>query len=400
MALMILACETPPGVEVVLCDEAVSPVPFNEPWDLVGVSALTASATRAFEIADRFRSCGAPVILGGIHPSFRPEEALEHADSVFVGEADDGWKEVVEDVRNGRGLKPKYEAGGYPDLAGRPVPRRDLLVPGAYGVANTVMASRGCPHDCSFCSTTRFMGSRLRLRPPGEVADEIRSLRGRILIFTDDNLLAHKAWASELMEAIRPLRKRWVAQCSIEAAKRSELLASVKRAGCMGVLIGFESLSPENLRDVRKGVNNVDEYLEAVKAFHGRGLFVQGSFIFGLDADTPDSLRETVDFVFRARLEGANFSVLTPLPGTDVFKRFEKEGRITTRDWSLYDKLNVVYEPKGFDPEALQESVKAAYREVYSIRGIWKRVPLVSRNGPLAWLYNLNYRRGVRKGWD
>jgi radical SAM superfamily enzyme YgiQ (UPF0313 family) len=244
------------------------------------------------------------------------------------------------------------------------------------------------------------MGSRLRRRPVDEVAREVASLPGRLLIFTDDNLLAHKAWATDLMEALRPLRKRWVAQCSIDAARRAELLRAARRAGCMGLLIGFESLSPENLRDVKKGVNQAENYIDAVRAFHDAGLFVQGSFIFGLDGDTPDTVDETIDFVFRARLEGANFSVLTPLPGTEVFDRLEAEGRIRTHDWSLYDKLNVVYEPRGFTPEALQDSVKRAYRDVYSLAGIWRRVPLFSRNGLLAWGYNLNYRRGVMRGWD
>jgi radical SAM superfamily enzyme YgiQ (UPF0313 family) len=400
MALMILAAETPEGVEVVLADEATGPIPFDGGFDLVGISSLTASATRAFAVADRFRKLGVPVILGGIHPSFRPEEALEHADSVFVGEADDGWAEVVEDVRSGRGLEGRYEPGENPDLAGRPFPRRDLLPRKAYGVPNTIMASRGCPHDCAFCSTTKFMGKKLRRRPVEDVGREAASLDGRILIFTDDNLLAHRRWSLDLMEAIAPARKRWVAQCSIDASKRGEILVAAKKAGCMGVLIGFESLSPENLNDVRKGVNRVEQYLEAVRAFHDAGLFVQGSFIFGLDGDGENTLEETLDFVFRARLEGANFSVLTPLPGTDVFERLEAEGRIRTRDWSLYDKLNVVYEPRGYTPAQLQETVKTAYRRVYSLGGIWHRVPLLSRNGPIAWLYNLNYRRGIVRGWD
>ena len=244
------------------------------------------------------------------------------------------------------------------------------------------------------------MGRRPRRRPVEEVAAEVSSLAGRILIFTDDNLFAHKSWSLDLMATLAPLKKRWVAQCSVDAARRPDLLAAAKRAGCMGVLIGFESLSPDNLEDVRKGVNRSDRYLDAVDAFHDAGLFVQGSFIFGLDGDGPATLDETLNFVFRARLEGANFSVLTPLPGSDVFKRLEEEGRIKTFDWSLYDKLNVVYEPKGYTPEDLRETVKTAYRRTYSLGGIWRRVPLFRRNGPIAWLYNLNYRRGVSRGWD
>jgi radical SAM superfamily enzyme YgiQ (UPF0313 family) len=396
---MILAANTPPGFEVRIADEAAGPVPFDEPWDLVGISSITATAPRAWAIAAEFRRRRVPVILGGIHASFRPDEAAEHADSVFVGEADDGWAEVLDDAASGRGLKPRYEAKDHPELAGRPFPRRDLLAKGVYGAA-TVMASRGCPHGCSFCSTTRFLGRKLRLRPPAEVAAEAASLPGRILVFTDDNLFADKEWALSLLEAVAPLRKRWVAQCSFEASRRPDLLAAARRAGCMGVLIGFESLSAENLRDVRKGVNKAEDYLSGVQAFRDHGLLVQGSFIFGLDGDTRETFRETLDFVFRAKLGAANFAVLTPLPGTEVFRRLEEEGRIATTDWSLYDKLNVVFRPKHLTPEDLREGVKAAYREVFSLRGIWRRVPLLHRNGILCWLYNLNYRRGVMKGWD
>jgi len=395
--LLHLAANTPAGNEVRLADEAIAPVPFEEPWDLVGVSSITATAPRAYAIADEFRRRRVPVILGGIHASFLPDEAAAHADSVFVGEADVGWAEVVADAA-GRRLKPRYEAVDHPELAGRPWPRRDLLGKG-YGAA-TVMASRGCPHGCSFCSTTIFLGRRLRLRPPAEVAAEAASLHRRILVFTDDNLFANKEWALELTQALKPLGIRWVAQCSIDAARRTDLLHAARRAGCMGVLIGFESLSAANLRDVRKGVNRVEDYLDAVRAFRGEGLLVQGSFIFGLDGDTREVFRETADFAFRAKLGAANFAVLTPLPGTEVFRRLKEEGRIVTFDWSLYDKLNVVFRPLHLTPEELKEGVKNAYREVFSLLGIWRRVPLLRRNGILAWLYNLNYRRGVMRGWD
>ncbi len=384
-----------------LFDEGVEDFnPASVEADLAAISILTANAPRGYEIADRLRARGIPVIIGGIHASALPEEAGKHADSVFIGEAECGFRDVLEDMSGGRGLKPLYNPGRFCDPADIPIPRRDLLKPKAYGIPSTIMATRGCPYNCSFCSTTKFMGNRYRQRPVGHVVEELKSIGNRWFIFLDDNLLAAKGYAHDLMSAIAPLGKRWVAQTSMNAARDTDLLKLASKAGCMGMLIGFESLSEENLGDVRKGVNTASKFADAVRAFHEAGIFVQGSFIFGFDGDPPDIFSRTLEFVNSAPLEGANYSVLTPLPGTDLFKRLESEGRIKEKDWSKFDKLNVCFKPKNISPGDLMDSVKLMYRRTYSLSSIIRRLPWFRRQTPMALLFNLGYRRAVRKGWD
>ncbi len=401
-ALTVVAAHTPRDIEVGIRDEAVETLDMDElaAADLVGITSLTANAPRAYQIADELRRRGTKVVLGGIHASFMPQEASTHADSVLIGEAEGVWEQVCEDLKARRPLRRYYKANGFHSLENLPRPRRDLLRPKAYGVPFTIMASRGCVYDCSFCSTTRFMGNKFRVRPVKEVIAELEGWPGKFFIFLDDLLHAHRKYIRELLTAMIPLKKNFIAQTTINTADDPELLKLTAKAGGLGCLLGIESLSPENIRDVRKGISNkVEKYTERIKAFHDAGLMVQGSFIFGLDGDTPDVFRRTVDFAYEARLEACNFAVLTPLPGTDVYTRMHREGRITTYDWSLYDKLNVVFKPRGLTPEQLQEGVIGAYREVYSLRGIWRRLPLFRRATPAALLYNLAYRRGVYRGW-
>jgi radical SAM superfamily enzyme YgiQ (UPF0313 family) len=401
MGLLTLAALTPPSFEVRLIDEAVDLFdPDDLECDLAAVSLLTANAPRGYEIADRLRTRGIPVVLGGIHASMLPKEAAEHADAVGVGEGELLWRDMLSDFSSGRGLRPLYEADGFCDPAQIPIPRRDLLRTRAYGMPGTIMATRGCPYNCSFCSTTKFMGNRYRKRPVESVVQDLASIPQRWCIFLDDNLLASPKYARELLAAIRPLRKKWVAQSSMNVAKDTALLDMAAAAGCRGILVGFESLSMENLRDVRKGINKVDEFADAVSAFHRAGIFVQGSFIFGLDGDPPDLFERTFRFVEDTPLEGANYSILTPLPGTDLYNRLEDEGRITERDWSRYDKLNVCFAPKNISPADLIAGVKNIYRRTYAYRSMLRRLPLFRRQGILALFLNLAYRRGVYRGWS
>lgn len=397
----VAAC-APDTVEMVIRDEAIEPLDFDElaAADLVGVTSLTANAPQAYGIADRLRARGTKVILGGIHASFMPQEAIRHADSVCIGEAEGIFEQVCDDLVHERPLRRYYKAPRLALLDTLRPPRRDLLRSEAYGVPFTIMATRGCVYDCSFCSTTRFMGGKFRVRPVAEVAKEIAASPAPFFIFLDDLLHANKKYIRELLEAIAPLGKRWVAQTTINTAEDPELLRLTAKAGGAGCLLGIESLSPENIRDVKKGIpNKVELTADRIKVFHDAGLFVQGSFIFGLDGDTPDVFRRTVDFAFETKLEACNFAVLTPLPGTEVYTRLHAEGRITSYDWARYDKLNVVFEPRGMSAEVLQAGVVDAYREVYSLAGIWKRMPWFKRNSLLLMLYNLAYRRGVTRGW-
>jgi radical SAM superfamily enzyme YgiQ (UPF0313 family) len=407
MGLLTLGALTPQDIDVRLYDEAVDEFdPAGIECDLACISILTANAPRGYEIAGILRNRGIAVIIGGIHASMLPSEAARHGDSVYIGEAEVAWSEVLDDFTKGSGLKPEYGPGSFCSPEDIPVPRRELLKPRSYGVPATIMATRGCPYNCSFCSTTRFMGNRYRLRPVENVVEDIASFSKRWCIFLDDNLFANKRYAKDLMKAIAPHRKLWVAQTSMNASEDPELLSAARKAGCMGVLIGFESLSEANLKDVRKGINKVDSFKKAVDAFHDAGIFVQGSFIFGFDGDDKDIFDRTFEFVHEAGLEGANFSVLTPLPGTDLYKRLDDEGRIFEKDWAMFDKLNVCFEVRNFDKDDLVARVKALYRRTYSLRSIFKRLSLLSRRGIFsrqgltALAFNLAYRKGVYKRWD
>lgn len=403
--LACVAADTPEGVHIEIHDEAIKPLDMDDlaSADLVGVTSLTANAVRAYAIVDELRARGTATILGGIHASFMPHEAVEHADSVCIGESEGVWEEICEDVKAGRTLKKYYKAPTLTNLQQLKPPRRDLLDTARYGIPFTTMATRGCVYNCSFCSTTRFMGGKFRTRPVEEVVREIEQhATNKPFIFLDDLLHAHKKYIRELLTAMIPLKKRWVAQTTINTADDPELLALTREAGGLGCLLGIESLNEANILDVKKGISNkVEKTAERIEVFHNAGLFVQGSFIFGLDGDTPDVFDQTVQFALQTKMGAANFAVLTPLPGTDVYTRLHEAGRITSYDWDKYDKLNVVYQPKGLTPAELQQGVIDAYRKVYSLKGIatrlWPR--LNTLNGWFLTGYNLSYRRGIIKGW-
>ncbi len=403
--LACVAANTPEGIDIEIHDEAMKPLDMDDiaKADLVGVTALTANARRAHEIVDALRERGTQTILGGIHASFMPHEALEHADSVCIGESEGVWPQICEDVKAGRKLRKYYKAPTLTNLQALHPPRRDLLGSQGYGVPFTTMATRGCVYSCSFCSTTRFMGGKFRTRPIDEVIREIDEHAGsKPFIFLDDLFHAHRKYVRELLTAMIPLKKRWVCQTSINTADDPALLELTREAGGLACLLGIESLNAETLLDVKKGISNVvAQTATRIAAFHRAGLEVQGSFIFGLDGDISSVFDETVQFVFETKMGAANFAVLTPLPGTEVYTRLHHEGRITSYDWDKYDKLNVVYKPKGLTPTELQQGVMDSYRKVYSLKGIasrlWPRLNTI--NGWLLAGYNLSYRRGIRKGW-
>ena len=395
-ALPILAAITPPGVTVRLLDEAVEDVNLNLEADLVGLSSMTATATRAYALADHFRSRGIPVVMGGVHPSSLPEEALQHCDSVVIGEAEDLWPRVLEDAGASR-LKKTYQNSLPFPLEDLPAPRWDLLNARKYFIPQTVQVSRGCPVSCSFCSVSSYFGRSHRNRPLAQVLQEIKALPRKLFIFVDDNIAGDPTMAKDLFAAMIPLKKKWVAQASLSIADDSELLDLAARSGCIGLLIGFESLSPDVLRSIGKGVNLQRRYEEVIQKIHSRRIHIQGSFIFGFDGDTPEGIHTTVEFVKQARLTGVNYCHLTPFPGTRLFAELEKEGRILHRDWSKYDRQNIVFQPRHFNPESLQDQILWAYRQTYNWRSIWDRRPFSFQHISLYLALNFGYIKGVRK---
>jgi radical SAM superfamily enzyme YgiQ (UPF0313 family) len=396
MALPLLAALSPPGVEVRLIDEAVQDVDLNLEADLVGFSVMTATAPRAYRLADHFRSRGIKVVMGGVHPSSLPEEALQHSDAVVIGEGEFHWPRVLKDADQGS-LKRVYESSPSFPLDRLPVPRWDLLPAQRYFVPRTVQVSRGCPMSCSFCSVSSFFGRSYRHRPLSQVIEEIKALKKRLLIFADDNIAGNPEVAKELFAAMIPLKKKWVSQCSLSVADDPELLDLAARSGCIGLLIGFESISPAVLKSIGKRVNLHRQYQEAIRKIHARSIHIQGSFIFGFDEDTPESIPATVQFVKENRLTGVNYCRLTPFPGTKLYADLDREGRIIDRDWSKYDRQNVVFQPRNFDPLDLQEKIFWAYGQTYNLRSLWQRRPFSFQHFSLYLLLNFGYMKGLKK---
>ncbi|MCL5959015.1 MAG: B12-binding domain-containing radical SAM protein [Chloroflexi bacterium] len=394
--LAIVAALTPPDLEIGLTDENITAIDFEKRVDLVGITSTTRTANRAYAIADAYRAKGATVVLGGIHPTALPEEAAQHADAVVVGEAEETWPRLIADLREGQ-LKPFYRSHGRPDLVALPHPRRDLFAKNGYLLSNTVSTTRGCPFNCSYCSVSTFFGRTYRFRPVADIVREAECFRQRAVFFLDDNIVGNPRRAKELFRALIPLKLKWASQGSINMAKDQELLRLAAVSGCIGMFIGFESLSPDGLKSVGKSVNAVEEYEQAIRKIHSHGISIAGAFIFGLDQDDEDVFERTVRFAQKVRLELAQFNVLTPFPATALHERLEKEGRITSRDWSKYNLRTVVYEPKRMSAQRLQEGLNWSWREFYSFPSIWRRVGPFHNSLAMLWYLNGQFRTHLRR---
>lgn len=399
LTLTTIAALTPPKHEVRITDENIEDIDFEEDVDLVGLTAMTMHAPRAYEIAARFRSRGIPVVMGGIHASTIPEEAAQHVDSVVIGEAEGIWPKVLEDAEKGQ-LKPFYKADKFCSMVGLPRPRRDLLKKKAYHVASCVQTSRGCPFNCDYCTVSQFFGRKYRVRPVDEVIEEVKELEDDVFIFIDDNLVGDVKKAKELFTKLIPLGKKWGSQGSLTMARDRELLKLMQKSGCFAMFIGFESLSPEGLASVNKKSNKVEEYEEDIKILHDHGITIFGSFMFGLDTDDEGVFERTVRFCEKTKIELPVYFIITPIVGTPFFDRLEKEGRIIHKNWELYNGGNVVFKPRLMSETTLQEGYYWAYHETYSFNSIFRRVLHPSLPvGRLApdMLLNLAFRRMTKR---
>ncbi|MGE5578024.1 MAG: B12-binding domain-containing radical SAM protein [Syntrophothermus sp.] len=396
--LGMLAALTPPDWEVEVVDESVQPVDLDAPVDLVAITAITSVAPKAYQLADAFRARGARVVLGGIHASALPWEAAKHADAVVVGEAELSWPKVLADFKEGR-LAKLYECPDRPPLEGLPVPRRDLFDRRSYLTVNLIQTTRGCPHSCSFCSVTRFFGRSYRTRPIPEILKEVESLEGETVLFVDDNIVGKPAYAKELFRALTPYRLKWIGQSSLTIARDEELLRLAARSGCIGLFIGFESLAPHNLQEIGKNhVNNAERFKEFIEKIHSYGIGIEGAFIFGFDQDDRSVFERTVEFARKVKLAAAQFGILTPFPGTPLYEKLERAGRIIERDWSKYTISHVVFEPLQMTREALQNGFNWAYHEFYSYRSILERLFLgFKKNLGFFFPLNMSFRQIVAR---
>ncbi len=378
IGLPVIAALTPQDWDIKIIDEEQGEdVPYDEGWDLVGISSMTSQAARAYDIAAEFRQRGIPVVHGGSHPSVCPEEAAEHGDSVVVGEAEIAWPQLLRDWDCGRGTLKKIYQGAAPDDGWYVEPRRDLVKTSAMMNVVPMVATRGCPYTCSFCSVFSVFGRGYRHRPIEEVAQEIEKLvdKGhKYFVFLDDNIIGNPKWSREFFKRIAPLGIHWGGQSTLGVAKDPETIELARKSGCFSLFIGIESVNQLALRGVRKQFNKPTHYRDQVKVFHDNGIVIISGLIFGFDEDDAFVFERTVEVVDALRIGIANFSLMAPLPGTDFFKQMKAEGRLLTTDWSRYDGGQVVFKPKLLTPEQLQEGADWASREFYRTSRIFNRL--------------------------
>jgi len=409
LGLLVLAGLTPPEWEITVIDENVRRADYSampRP-DLVGITAFTSQANRAYEVARQFRGRGVSVVMGGIHATTCTEEALRYVDSVVTGEAESVWATVLADAQQGR-LQRTY-AGEHVSLAEVPPARHDLLAEGY--VFGSIQTTRGCPLNCSFCSVSAFNGTLYRHRPIASVIEELKSIREKWVLVVDDNLIgtnaAHIARAKELFRTMIRARvgKKWIGQVTINMADDDELLALAAQAGCQGVFIGFESLTAEGLKEVGKKSNLLQarDFRASVRRIHRHNILVVGSFILGLDTDKPGVGRRIAEAASDYGLDLLNVLFLTPLPGTRLWDRMVLEDRIAAgdfpRDWQYYTLSFPTARYKHFSWAQILEEMNACDRGFYSRRRILCRLAgsLLERRHPiLALVGNLSYRNNAR----
>jgi len=368
---------TPNDVDIRFYDDRMERIPYDEPTDLVAISVETYTARRSYQIASEYRRRGVPVVMGGFHPTLCPDEVSEYAESVVVGEAEESWPRLIDDFRRGC-MERMYRATGRPSL--RSVrPDRRIFRGKRYLPIGLVEAGRGCHFRCDFCAVQTVFKQTQTRRPLDEVIAEVASLRQsrRLFFFVDDNITSNLAEAKEFLRALATLNVRWVSQSSINAAHDEEFLDLLRQSGCQGVLIGFESLNPAALASMNKSFNTMRGGYEVALANLRRfGLRLYGTFIFGYDADTADSFRHATEFARAHRFYIAAFNHLTPFPGTPLYARLQREGRLLYDSWWLdrrYRYNHVPFQPATMSPEALAHHCLQARRTFYGWPSILRR---------------------------
>lgn len=397
--LLYVAAVTPSDVEVKVIDEAFEKIDFEEKADLVGITAQTPVIPRAYQIAEEFKKRGVPVVMGGVHASMLPEEALQHVDAVVIGEAEEVWPNLIEDLRKGQ-MGRIYQGNGFVNPSNLPLPKRELLNEKFYLPLKLIETTRGCPHHCDFCGVSKFFGFRYRNRPISEIDRELKTLfqkgpvmnpalkkiltlfskdlpyflKRRLLYIIDSNVAGDRRFALDLVSLLKEFDILWYGHAPVSIAFDQQLLAGFSESGCIALNIGFESFSTKNLQTMGKGFNQPSRYAEAVKRIHEHGIGIMGTFIVGLDDDDPGVFQRIIDFCNDSKLDWALTFIMAPYPGTDSFLRLEKEGRIFCRDWEKYDSLSAVFQPLLISVEELEKGMRRVWKEVFSPTSIYKRI--------------------------
>lgn len=374
LAMGVLSALTPAEWEVTFFDDRVEEIDYAMAADLVAISIETYSARRGYRIAERFRERGIPVVFGGYHATLCPDEAQAHADAVCVGEAETVWHEILADAVHGC-LKRRYDGGTATALENIRVDR-SLFTGKRYLPLSLIETGRGCPFKCNFCSIGAFYGSTYRRRPVHDILRELGEVEHDHVFFVDDNFTGDVASARELFAAVKPYGKKWMTQTSVTGLKDRNFVKEMAESGCLAVLIGFESLNSDNLKDMKKSVNRLDEYGAILENLREAGIFVYGTFVFGYPHDTPDLYEETVRFAIDSKMLIAAFNHLVPFPGTPLYAELESQGRMRYDRWWLSPEYyfgQVPYNPERVSAEQVELSCLEARKAFYSIPSILKR---------------------------
>lgn len=372
LGLATLAAYLSPDDEVELQDQHVEQLNLNDEPDLVVIQVYITNAYRAYKIADHYRAKGCYVILGGLHVTSLPEEASPHADSIFIGPGEETFPQFLKDFKEGTPQKQYFS--DKRTLEGIPPVRRDLIKRNLYLVPNSIVVTRGCPHHCDFCYKDAFFqgGKSFYTQLVDDALAEIDRLPGRHLYFLDDHLLGNSKFASSLFEGMKGMNRVFQGAATIDSILRGNLIEKAAEAGLRSIFVGFETFSSENLRQSNKKQNIKKSYEDAVHRLHDLGIMINGSFVFGLDEDNADVFKRTVDWGVNNGLTTSTYHVLTPYPGTNLYNQMEREGRILTKNWDLYDTRHVVYKTHNLTAEQLEEGYWWAYKEFYSWSNITK----------------------------
>ncbi len=378
--------------KVSLENENIRKICYDDKPDIVGISVTVDTLPRAVEIAKRFRMQGIPVVAGGIHittaTAFIPQDSF---DVLCIGAAEGTWPDILRDHQNGC-LQKIYRC--RKPLCGADIvsPAYDMVKPEEYLYCNVVHTSRGCPFRCDFCYNSGSDQKYLNREIEDVIAD-IKAVKSRHIMFIDDNFAGNPQWTRAFLKAITPMKLKWNAAGSINAAYDPELLDLMKESGCQGLFIGFESINPDSISDVHKVQNKTDSYEKAIRAIHDRGIMINASLVFGLDGDTPKTFDATLDWIVKNKIETVTSHILTPYPGTALYERMKAEGRIVTDDLSLYNTANVVFRPANMTAEELYDGYIRIYKQIYSLKNIIRRIP-EHRDQRAAFLaFNLLYRK-------
>ena len=396
LSLKLVAAATPPEWDVVLADELHEDIPFGEEFDVVGITAMTHQAVRAYQVGDRFRSLGIPVILGGMHATVLPDEALLHADAVVIGEVEPVWSRLLADLQAGK-LAPRYSSIPTGDTLLIPWSRTDILAGRKYLTTQTLQASRGCPYDCQFCTVTPYFGSSFRYRDPEDILAEMRTFDRKLTVLLDDNILGDPERARPILKGMAGMGLRWGGQANLRFAEDPELVRLLARSGCIGIFVGLESVAGAYANHPKTGSRYSQSDL--IKRVRDAGIVLEASMIFGFDDHDESVFETTIRYLEECRPSIPTLHILTPYPGTALFRQFDGEGRLLHKDWQRYDHNQVVFRPKLMSPEVLYQGWIAARREVYRWPSIFSRVMA----GKSAYFTNLVYnclRRGGVYGED